>query len=515
LFPGEGYAVSGGARRRVEYARIMRQSFGIRLALTLPFVVLFAVNAWHHQFWGDELHAWGIVTYSSSLSELFGNMHYEGHPALWNLLLWFPSRMSPSLDGIRLVAFAVGIGIIVTIGFASPFTVLEKILLLLNYFIVFEYTVMARNYGIGLLLAMLYAMVRRQAPDRALLIGLLLGLLANTNIYAWFLACLLALEYLWSQRAELRNRIIPTLARLAPGALICCALIVFAAWTVIPPDNLNHRLGSSTFDVMSRLPVAVLRALVAPFVPIDLSFPASFTKVGNWYEHGKRVVAMAALLPAVLFAVWTVLRLDKGLALVFAGAALFASVFPLVVQPAQIRHLGIVFVAFVTIWWLVRDRLPARCWPVLGLLVVGAIGGGTAIAGQWLRPFTVIPLAADWVRNNGHPDCMMIGMDDWVAEKMAITLDRPIYSLGCSRDMHFAQDRADCLKNDSDQGPIRVAALAKRTGARCFLMPENRLDDDTLALFADHGLRINELVHFSGGELDQQISIYLIESQQP
>ncbi|MFL5251891.1 MAG: hypothetical protein ACJ8AI_03180 [Rhodopila sp.] len=332
------------------------------------------VDALHHQFWGDELHAWGLVAGSANIAELFSNLHRDGHPGLWHLMLWSPSMLSLSPDGMRLVAVLSGVAIITTIGIAAPFSLAEKLLLLSNYFIVFEYTVMARNYGIGLLLAMCYAIVRRKAPDRSLLIGLLLGLMAKTNVYAMFLAACLALEYLWSQMAADDWRIWPSLKRLLPGGILYVMLMLFSVWTIFPRADTGlfpRAFQDTDSSILGRGAVAALRALVAPFAPIDLSFPASFSSPGEFFQFGKRVLAMVALLPFILAALWTVLRQDKRLPVVFASMALIVTVFQLVAYPAAIRHLGVMFIAFVAIWWLVRERVPARSWPVLGLLLLG------------------------------------------------------------------------------------------------------------------------------------------------
>jgi len=73
----------------------------------------------------------------------------------------------------------------------------ERVLLLANYFLVYEYAVVARNYGLGLLLGLLYAMARTSAAPRLFTIALILGVMGNANVYAFVLSGLLALEYAW------------------------------------------------------------------------------------------------------------------------------------------------------------------------------------------------------------------------------------------------------------------------------------------------------------------------------
>jgi hypothetical protein len=68
------------------------------IAITMAFLLVMLVNLAHHAMWRDELNAWGIAVASPSLADLFHNMHYEGHPALWHALLWLarsPPRHRP------------------------------------------------------------------------------------------------------------------------------------------------------------------------------------------------------------------------------------------------------------------------------------------------------------------------------------------------------------------------------------------------------------------------------------
>lgn len=484
------------------------------LWLTMPFLALLAADSWHHLLWADELHAWGLTLGSGSLPALFHNLHYEGHPGLWHLLLWIPSRLSASPDGMRIVAFLLAAAILLLIGVASPFSRTEKILLLSNYFVVWEYTAMARNYGIGLLLAMLYAMARRSGRS-PLLVGLLLGAMANTNVYALFLSGFLALEFLWAGTAGADRPLLPALTRLLPGGALYLALVAISVATFFPPADISHHAvvpGGTDQGPMARLGTMALRTLVAPFVPVDLSFPASFAFPGNGLGQGRRLIAALILLPAILAAQWTVLRRAKPMAVALAATAAVSIVFPYLIYPSAIRHMGVLFIGFVTAWWIVRGQLPARSWPLLVLLSLGAAGGATAVAGQWMRPFAINDQAADFLREGPAAALPLAGDSDMRTEPVAILLHRPFYSLDC-----LCQDRFVRFLNRRDSYepamvPDRLAALADQLGRAPFiLLAEARLDAPRLARIAAHGLNLTELAYFSGAERDKELAIYRVD----
>ena len=72
------------------------------LALTALFLVRGAVAAAHHELWRDEAQAW-LIARDVPLSRLFAELHYEGHPALWFLLLkpltWITWAQAASTSG--------------------------------------------------------------------------------------------------------------------------------------------------------------------------------------------------------------------------------------------------------------------------------------------------------------------------------------------------------------------------------------------------------------------------------
>lgn len=106
--------------------------------------------------------------------------------------------------------------------------------------------------------------------------------------------------------------------------------------------------------------VNALRAVVPPFLPVDFGFPDSFALAGSIYYTGKRVWLCLALAPFVLAAlVWTFRKHLRFLAIILTLIAVTTG-FSAAVYPAAIRHLGTVFVAFVTLLWVVRAE---GTWP--------------------------------------------------------------------------------------------------------------------------------------------------------
>ncbi|HXT22188.1 MAG TPA: hypothetical protein VN923_15650, partial [Thermoanaerobaculia bacterium] len=91
--------------------------------------------------WRDELQAWMLARVSASPAALFANLRYEGHPALWHLLLWPLAHMTARPEAMQALHFVVaGLGVAAWLAWA-PFPLPLRGLFALSYLPLFEYGV--------------------------------------------------------------------------------------------------------------------------------------------------------------------------------------------------------------------------------------------------------------------------------------------------------------------------------------------------------------------------------------
>ena len=129
---------------------------------TLPFLLLavfvffeyFLVS--HHAMWRDELQAWLLVRDSRDIFELFRNLKYEGHPPLWYLLLIPLTRIFSFPESMQWLHLVIAASSVYVLARYSPFTWVQKVLITFGYFSFYEYAVISRNYGIGVLLIFIF-----------------------------------------------------------------------------------------------------------------------------------------------------------------------------------------------------------------------------------------------------------------------------------------------------------------------------------------------------------------------
>lgn len=328
----------------------------------------------NHEIWLDEAHHFVLARDSKSWSDLFYNNRYEGHPLLWNLLLWLLCKLSPTVFSMQVLHLSIASLSATILLFSSPFKLYQKVLLCFSYFLMFEYTVISRNYAIGILLIFLCLIQITNNKKNYKLILILLALLAQTHLFSLIISvCLFG--YLWSSktnRIELfQNKINYIFVFLFIGA------VLFAlSFAKVPSDHFLFNYNSDSLFSFKRIGKALSicwKSLfhLPPFNELNL-----WNK--NWLiEYSKPMGSVAAILAWII--PFLFFRKQKKIMLLFygisTGVAVFVFLSPLIVA---VRHSGYIFMAFLLSYWLMvsnNNRVQNK-WSecVFGLLLVPLCG---------------------------------------------------------------------------------------------------------------------------------------------
>jgi hypothetical protein len=153
-----------------KYFRILSKDNNVFTTIvTSSFFLLGLFGILNHSMWRDELNVWLIARDSSSLLELFHNIKYEGHPALWYLCLYFLNQFTSNPVAMQFLHLLIATSSIFIFIKYSPFTPLQKLLFSFGYLPFYEYLVISRNYAIGLLLVLLF--VHYTPPEQKVISG--------------------------------------------------------------------------------------------------------------------------------------------------------------------------------------------------------------------------------------------------------------------------------------------------------------------------------------------------------
>ncbi len=171
------YSDAGSTRKRL-----------IALAMFAVWLCVVSFLAWTHLVWRDEVKAFSIAVQPGSVWAMLKELRWEGHPSVWYLLLRGAHTLVPRPEVMLLVSLVVAAVAVLILVLRAPFSLPVLALILFGRFSMYEYSVMARNYGISMLLLFLFAAFYERHRDRDLLLGVLLFVLANCNVLSAVLA---------------------------------------------------------------------------------------------------------------------------------------------------------------------------------------------------------------------------------------------------------------------------------------------------------------------------------------
>lgn len=306
-----------------------------------------------HVFWRDEVRAFTLALSGADMAQMLRNIHGEGHPALWYLILRSVHDLFPYREVLPVIGAVIGIAAMALFAFRARFRLPIIALVLFSLFGAFEYVVLARNYGMSALVMFALAAVYPRVKGTPWF-GLLLAILCNTNVPS----CLLAAAFLLfrflemlteSERPAGRDWVVFGInASLALFGAILCFL------TVYPP--LNGGAMSSNF--------ASIRGggLLDALVDGRKGFSNLILNVGG-------------LLPSIVLWASCLAFIRRPPALMAALAALVGlKLFFYLVYPSAYRHEALFIVFLLSLHWITSEESIAASPPLSWVGAVQAAG---------------------------------------------------------------------------------------------------------------------------------------------
>ena len=392
----------------------------IYLAALLP-------RIWVHVLWRDEWQAWMIAVPTPPPGEFFARLAYEGHPGLWHVLLWLAGRLWPDPLAMKLLSALVASGVAFVVAGFAPFTRPVRVLICSGYFLVFEYAVVSRNYGLGVLALACFAALALRRPRAFVWQGVALAVATEANLFATLLAVAAGVVVLAGWVADGR----PAPRRFVVGAAVLAAGLGLCAWQMWPPADRQYATLTTGLDVAvgGRVLAGIWRAL-AP-----LPWPGRFWWGNNLLDftllgRGPLMAVQPLLgLGAAALVTWMMPRRRDALGLWLAGGAVLLAML-YVVFPGGLRHQGHWMVLALLALWLgggfaALSPAKRRLW--VALLCVQAAAGLLASAADVLLPFSASRAAGAFILARYPPDAAVVAEVDFACSPVAGVLGRPLY----------------------------------------------------------------------------------------
>jgi len=373
--------------------KINRHSFVVFLLLT--FAALSLLGIIHHEIWLDEAHHWLLARDSKSMLELWRNTRYEGHPLLWNLILFVITRFTNDPLWMQLSHWVISVVAASVFVSSSPLPRSWKVLFVFGYFMLFEYTMLSRNYS--LLLLFFFLSLRFYTASRYLALGISLFFLSNTHLFGLIIAGWFTIVMLSNTHNE------PLLAKESrPRKLGLVIFLVGALLSIIqiyPPGNSPFLPTVGT--LFSSIGIErFLAVFLKAFFPIPDPFDYHFWN-SNLLTGISKI--LAGIVSVILIFVTILIAADTRKSLIlFLGASVSIIAVVIILYPASIvqasRHFGILYIVFVGSLWLASGEEKTRSPKLLSakrksmvvtfLLLIQVVAGATAFYLDLERPFS-------------------------------------------------------------------------------------------------------------------------------
>ena len=308
------------------------------------FLAWLALVAWFlsgHSFWRDEVRGFSLALSGSNFIEMLRNVHGEGHPAIWYLILRSLHDVFPYREVLPAAGAAIGIAAMAILTFLSPFRTVLIALVLFSYFGAFEYVVVARNYGLAALVMFALAALYNRIRD-SLWFGLILAILANTNVPSCILAAMFLLFRFVELLTERRSASKQQWVTFAGNAVLAAAGALLCFITVYPTFN---------------------DAAVSPrFNKFGLSTLVSSMLDSKYGFHDLTSTVWAPLAPVLLLlSCFGLIRKPAAFSASLAGL-IALKLFFFFVYRSYYRHEVLFIVFLLSLYWMVANGAGGR-WP--------------------------------------------------------------------------------------------------------------------------------------------------------
>lgn len=402
------------------FKKIFTRYYGVGVALV--FLLISTHTIINHEMWRDEIQAWLLARDSTSLFDLFRNLKYEVHPALWYLCLMPLTRIFTSPSAMQIFHLLVATTTIFLFVKYSPFNKVQKILFSFGYFPFYEYSIISRNYALGMLLIFIFCTLFPKRHTKFTLIGIILFLLSQTSLIALILVIVISV-FLFIDYKLSQKRIAPWI-----GFTIIVLGIVTSILQLIPPTDTGFAVGGHWTLDLNYLE-KTLSTVTQAFFPI----PKQELHFWNTIAWKNNIFFLYIInFFTFFFILWFIFGLLKKPAtlFLFLGCTLGILLSCFIAKfVGSIRHQGFLFIAFImSAWiadyskefnWFVTSDPLRKIWKKIFsysltiILIVHVISAMIAIKMDNQYIFSSGKLVAEYIKSKNMAAMLMVGHTDY------------------------------------------------------------------------------------------------------
>lgn len=410
------------------------------------YLVLTILLIMRHEFWRDEVHSWNIASQSSSLSQFVYNMRLsEGTPYLWNFILFLISHfVSKNIEILKVLHVIISTTSAFLFLKFSPFNKLIKVLFVFGYFSFFEYSIISRNYALGILLIFLFCIFyKKNKYKNILILSIIIFFMGCCNMYSFFISIsfmlLLLIDFIRDRRTEAKK---VKKIFLYISIIIMLSEIILTYWEIggqFITSYVNNPASNSFFHgYLSKLKL-VPSILINAYVPIP-NANINFWNTNLLLKLLSNTNTIIITLIALLLITISLFLLNKKIKTIFLTSLFIILNFMILVYYGSVRHWGYIFILFFSCLWLSRNeeekshfyasRLKNITLNVFIIMILSFSFAGTIVAFyyDYKYPFSNGKNVSEYIKKNFNiNNIIIIGHKNYTTETATVFLDKEFY----------------------------------------------------------------------------------------
>ena len=464
----------------------MRKTLYYIFGLTAIYFFISLVGILHHEIWLDEGHHWLLARDSSSFSELVYNTRYEGHPILWSILLFITTRFTHDVFWMQFIHIIISSLTIFIFLKKAPFNIIFKVLFIFGYFMLFEYTLISRNYMLGILFIFLALSFYEKRESKFFIFCLFLTLASNAHLLFFIIASIIlfftAIEQFRANKL-FKKRFIVGYSLFFIGSILLTIQIIPPADSTFF-ESINNL---TFFERTTKGYISLWNGLIC--IPDFRSI--HFWNTNIFIHINKPITAIFGLLiyglPFLLF------YKNKNILLYVYTSLIGMQVFFFITQRGNARSEGIVFLIFIIALWIekymqqnpikiinnIKHIRKLKTITIYSILCIHFFSGAIAYSMDYNHPFTPAKAVADYTNKN-YTNKIII--TDFWDNPVSSYKKSPLYSL-CMQDYKsFNHWNTKCkidVYNSNEKRFDALSAFLKNQKTSCIyitFMPITTLD---------------------------------------
>jgi hypothetical protein len=408
-------------------------------------MLLLALVSSRHAMGGDEMQAWLIARDSNSLADLFHHMRYEGHPALWQLILYVPAHISWNPISMQVINYVFAVAEAWLILSARKLHWSIRALAVFSCVVFYEHGLFARNYMLAMLLLTAAARCLLGERQHRKLAILFLALAVNAHFFAIPIAVVLFIQLYclpklksWKGPGRLFRDF-----EFQAASLILIASVMAAYFTVRPPADLY----TPQYDLDHRsLPYYFLAAESQAWQGL-IPNNQYLQRAGDWlasHHHAVSIRRAAVLSLALFLFLAAALQTVQARCIFLIASALEILAMGATVHRPLAHHLGLIFTAFLLGLLVDAYTTPGRTsrpWLpkpvslalVLVILCLQTVKAATKSWSDWNLQNPAEKEMLSWLRQSGlDNNPLVVMMPDLSGPELLGNLRRPsVYYPAC------------------------------------------------------------------------------------